>query len=254
VDLKRVRSQSFVPIARARYVRSGDTLRAGPNSTVALNWADGTRVLIGPNTQAFEVLKCQLNRKSKDQTSLFKLTMGRVWVRVLQVLTKKSSFEIQTPTATAGVRGTIFSVAVDASGQTAVEVLKGAVSVQTAGGTTEVGAGKVGRTAGQDAVVTDMDAAAQAQWEQETEILGPALDLDTPPEGLKLPPAGQQVIISGKAERGTTVTVNDRSVETDARGRFDAPLGAPSGSEMEVVVRATDAKGMTTERTLRATR
>ncbi len=65
-------------------------------------------------------------------TRLF-LSVGRIWVHVIRQFDYLVDFEVQTPSAVAGVRGTIFSVMVAPDGSTVVSVHKGKVSVSAAG-------------------------------------------------------------------------------------------------------------------------
>ncbi len=65
-------------------------------------------------------------------TRLF-LSIGRIWVHVIKQLNYVVDFEVQTPSAVAGVRGTIFSVMVAADGSTVVSVQKGKVLVSAEG-------------------------------------------------------------------------------------------------------------------------
>ncbi len=249
VELKKATAESFVALGAADYVRAGDTIRTGEDSTVTLNWANGERILMGPLT-TLQVLKCQMNRTSQAETSVFRLDVGHIWIRILKILSGQSKFEIHTPTATAGVRGTVFSVGVDANGETEVEVFDGKVALTARGQTTEVTAGKRIHVSAAGLTTSALEPEARSQWERRGDVLGPALELYELPSGNALPKAGEHIAISGKAERGATVTVNGEAVETDARGRFDILLTAPSEDEMTIEVTATDAKGMTTRRLL----
>ncbi len=65
-------------------------------------------------------------------TRLF-LSIGRIWVHVIRQFNYLVDFEVQTPSAVAGVRGTIFSVMVAADGSTVVSVQNGKVAVSAKG-------------------------------------------------------------------------------------------------------------------------
>ncbi|MGE5576790.1 MAG: FecR domain-containing protein [Syntrophothermus sp.] len=65
-------------------------------------------------------------------TRLF-LSIGRIWVHVIRQINYLVDFEVQTPSAVAGVRGTIFSVMVASDGSTVVSVQKGQVAVSAGG-------------------------------------------------------------------------------------------------------------------------
>src|SRR5690606_8519508 len=56
-----------------------------------------------------------------------------MWVKATSLVEVEDEFEISTPTATMGVRGTQFFVGVDESGDSTITVGAGVVAVQTAG-------------------------------------------------------------------------------------------------------------------------
>ena len=66
---------------------------------------------------------------SHDCTTQLDLAIGEVLVHA-EKLSSSSSFEVKTPTANAGVRGTIFSVWVSRQGDSLVRVLEGLVTVK----------------------------------------------------------------------------------------------------------------------------
>ena len=248
VSLKLHSATEFVPLGTRQRVGSGDTLQTGADSTVDLNWVDGTRIRLAPNT-TMTVRSCQINQSSGAETSLFDLGIGKVWVRVLKLLSQKSKFEVHTPTATAGVRGTIFSVQVDASGKTSVSVDEGAVVVNPASGgaatTSEVKA-KQALDLGADAVVHEMSGTELADWQTANDIKGPLVNLSAPAEGATCQ-AGGTVTVSGTVERGAQLTVNGQPVQAERKGQFSAPVTVPAGAKsLEVKLVARDARGYAT--------
>jgi WD40 repeat protein len=64
------------------------------------------------------------------QTLKIKLDSGQIWVNI-EGLEEGESFEVETPNATAAVRGTRFSVRVDKDGRTIITVVEGLVDVRT---------------------------------------------------------------------------------------------------------------------------
>ncbi len=236
----------FSVLGQREHVLAGTTVKTGPASAVTLNWVDGSRVRLGPETTV-RVRKCTMNTRTRATTSLFDLDVGRIWVRVLSVLGGQTKFEVHTPTATAGVRGTVFSVAVDPSGETRVAVYEGEVHVATEAAEATVSPGQ------QAAVGTDgRPEIARApedalNWQEQTGIIGPRLDLDVGPQ-VAVPAGATAVTISGVAEPGAQVSVNGTPVELDQRYRFtvEVPLGA--ATDGLIVVNAQDYRGATTVR------
>lgn len=66
----------------------------------------------------------------------FKLWSGNVFAKVKSLFSASSKFEVQTPTTTAGVRGTSFTVSVKPDGSTDVGVYSGAVALGDVGAST----------------------------------------------------------------------------------------------------------------------
>ncbi|MEA3400378.1 MAG: FecR family protein [Armatimonadota bacterium] len=241
----------FRALGATEHVLAGSTVKTTADSAVTLNWVDGSRIRLGPET-SINVRKCSLNTSTKETTSLFDLDAGRVWVRVLTMLRGKSKFEIRTPTATAGVRGTVFYVEVADAGETTVAVYEGAVSVEAEEVATTVRPQQQA-IAAEGSAPTVMPAVGDLAWEQHQGIIGPRLDLDIGPE-VTVAADQSTLTVSGVAEPGAKVTINGSPVELDPMNRFAAevPIGAaPDGM---LVVSATDVRGHATVRAIAVTR
>lgn len=104
---------------------SGDVLLAGPDSALALKFADGSRLLVRPETQvSFERL-VHVGASNIPMTRL-RLDAGSIDSRVQPVMGRR--YDIGTPTVNLGVRGTEFRTQVEAQSQiTRVEVIEGSV-------------------------------------------------------------------------------------------------------------------------------
>jgi hypothetical protein len=216
---------------------------------------DGTRIRLGANA-IMTVLQCQINRRSDAETSVFKLDAGEILVRVRKLLSGQSKFEIRTPTATAGVRGTIFTVKVGPGGQTQVEVLEGQVQVAASGREVSLAPGTEVDATAQGAQVHQLSPEQQAAWAREKSGLGPSLTVTAPAAGATVPAgtveikgqveAGAKVTISGQVEKGAKATVNLQSAHVNGLHRFTATLWAQPGAKLTVTVVATDWRGYTT--------
>ena len=248
VTAKLPRAGDFRPLADGSNVLAGTTVQTGPAGTLTLNWIDGTRIRVGSNT-IMTVLKCQINRTTQVETSLFKLDAGEILVRVRKLLSGQSKFEIQTPTATAGVRGTIFSVRVGSNGQTEVEVLEGQVMVDAQGRSLDLAPGTKATATGQRAEIGEVSPEDQAAWGKERAALGPYLEVSSlvPPGPGAAGPAAS-VEVTGRVEQGAKLTVNGKAVEVNEINRFRTEVTAPTGVErFEVTIVATDNRGYETK-------
>jgi len=194
---------AFLPLGDRTHVKAGDLVQTGEGGGVTLNWADGSRIRLGAAT-TMEVLKCQLNKGNESEAYLFKLDVGDIWVRVLKSLTEQSKFEIRTPTATAGVRGTVFSVSVKPDGATSVAVFHGKVKLATDSQELAIAERQVG-TVGSDrrGQVRSISAPEQAQWERNQEVARPAVAVEQP-VGDKLLAGATEVVVKGVANEPRT--------------------------------------------------
>lgn len=237
--------EEFVPLADRPRVAAGDMIRTDPNGRVDLHYVDGTRMRIGPATR-MTVLKSHHNAATQADVQTFKLDIGRVWIRVLKVLSQKSKFEVVTPTATAGVRGTIFAVEVKPDGETLVSVKEGKVAIGSGESRSEVEAGKMSR----GAKIATLDASERALWEQNETVAGPHLEVKQPVDGSTVA-VGEAVAISGVAEAGATVKINGQSQPLKLQKLFETTVTAPQKvGPFDITVEATDRRGLTTRRVI----
>ena len=107
----------------------GDRLETGPFSRAGL-LLDGHRLEMGPGS---ELLLVEVRSPERYRLSLW---LGRLWLAVETRL--GLDFRVETPAAIAGVRGTVFSVAVAGDGTTIIGVEEGTVVVSTPAGGNEV--------------------------------------------------------------------------------------------------------------------
>ena len=233
------------PLQDGDYVKAGDTVRTGEESTVELRWVDGTRMRLAPHTTV-EVRKCTFHQIEDTQTSLFYLRLGQIWVRLTKKLTTDSRFEVQTPTAVAGVRGTVFSVAVAPDGRTDISVYEGMVQVRAQRHEfllrerQRLAVDRMKGTLGPQ-TLTPADLAA---WQAQESLLLPYVQVD--PVGENNVVHEPSIVLHGRAEANALVTVNGQPVKLNSRGRFKQPLTLAIGPN-EITVMARDAQGRTTE-------
>jgi hypothetical protein len=129
VELRPPGADAFSAVTQDRNARAGSVLRTGADGRATLRWPDGTTRRVGPAT-TLTIEKCRFDKRREASLSQFTLSAGRVWVHVMKMLSAESKFEINTPTATAGVRGTTFALQVASDGATDVLVYEGEVEVR----------------------------------------------------------------------------------------------------------------------------
>ena len=240
--------EGFMPLADRPRVAAGDTLRTDARSQVDLRYVDGTRMRVGPNSR-LTVLKDQINRRTEAETTMFKLDLGRVWVRILKVLSQKSKFDVITPTATAGVRGTIFAVEVTPEGKTLVSVKEGKVAVKTGQTEAQVAQGQMM----EEGVPQAMAAAEKTAWAANESVALPHLEVRQPARAITVAP-GASIEVSGVAEPGATVTVDGKPQTLRLEKLFTAQVQAPSrAGTAEIVVEAKDRRGFVARQTISVT-
>ena len=107
----------------------GDVLRTDGSSQAMIEFNDGIKVALNENTM-FTILSRW--EKGKGFTRVLRLKHGEVWV---DTQGGPKPLEIETPVATAAVKGTEFDLLVDPNGQSTLTVMKGVVEFGTAFGT-----------------------------------------------------------------------------------------------------------------------
>jgi len=239
-----------IPLEVGRLVHTGDIVRVGPDSSVELRWArwaGGMRIKLESDT-TFVVAKATVNRSTGEEESQLRVEKGTVWIRLRRALTGKSKFEVETPTAVAAVRGTVFQVSVEESGISLVSVWDGTVDVRAKSGGEFTVSG--GATAQIDPSVElgeprSHSPVETAEWEQQISIIGPFLVVETPAEGETL--SAPECVVSGRAEPQSQVSIDGSPVPLSDEGIFSKTLDL---DEDEQVVRITARASDQTETTI----
>ncbi|MBN9031487.1 MAG: tetratricopeptide repeat protein [Rhizobiales bacterium] len=130
----------FVDITNWRAVElqqnllAGDVLRTNATGQLAVLFSDRTQVRLARNTS---LLVKNMARDGGD-TDL-ELQSGTIWARAER---GGSGVAVDTPAATAAIRGTDWSLTVDAGGKTSLIVLEGVVELKNAQGSVQVRQGE----------------------------------------------------------------------------------------------------------------
>jgi len=111
-------------------VHQDETIVTGPAATAEIELLDKTKLAVGPGARI--VLERFVYDAGSSNSISINLSKGAF--RFLTGLAPKESYEIRTPAASLGVRGTVFDIYVGGNGETAVLLLEGAVQACNVGG------------------------------------------------------------------------------------------------------------------------
>ncbi len=244
VEVRRSGKGEWKTLSSGGLIKTGDVVRSGKDGLAEFKWADGTRWKIMQGTE-IKVKKSIYNMVKKADQSQLELSTGKVFIRIIKALGPSSKFEVQTPTAVAAVRGTIFSVQV-ANGKTEVAVLKGKVWLSSDNKNThatgEIVPGEVGISSAPGSLNQCTDAAALAAFAKQTSIVLPQLDAEIKPL------QEDRVLISGSTEAGNAVLINEKKVRVLGNGKF--LFRATVGKAKTYTVVAIDKHGEQTTKVL----
>ena len=127
------------PVVRGQRLIAGSTLQTLDDASALVRLADGSTLLLSPNSQLeFESLAADAGGVRSE--ARLRLQQGQSEVRVNPARRAPARLQIQTPAAQAVVRGTVFRLRADED-LTREETLRGLVGVQAGGGGVSVGRG-----------------------------------------------------------------------------------------------------------------
>jgi FecR-like protein len=124
--LRRNNQRSFI-LARGDSLNPGDEVDTRGGGRVVIELTDGSVVIVHPNSR----IVISNFRAAASMREMFRILIGRVRIKVAHYGGKPNPYRVNSPTASILVRGTEFSVAVEPSGDTRVEVYEGLVEVQS---------------------------------------------------------------------------------------------------------------------------
>ncbi|MZQ85226.1 hypothetical protein GQF01_24220 [Paenibacillus sp. 5J-6] len=130
VTVKKGGGSKTYDVYESMSLNQGDTIYTGASSSVTLNLSSGDAdVTLGENA---EINVSDLNSSDGNKKSKLKVWAGSLWVKVKSLAGSNDEFEVETPTAVMGVRGTQFFVMVDpVTGAIKMAVGAGKVSAST---------------------------------------------------------------------------------------------------------------------------
>jgi len=126
------------PAEEGGYVLSGEIIETGERGFCRVVMPDGSFMEVLSDSR-IEFADSRANPSGVGSIILY---LGRLWAQIAESQEGNTAFEVQTPTAVAGVRGTLFSMAAGADGAARIGVESGEVMVEGDRGGVLVGAGK----------------------------------------------------------------------------------------------------------------
>src|SRR5919201_1728344 len=118
-------------------LRDGDAVRTDASGRAYITYADGTTLVVEPNTE----LAIDVSEKDNDLLVLITQNAGRVWYQISRTLSPDARYEVRSGSLAAVVRaGTTVAVDVTTDG-TNVTAIEGAADATSGGQTVTVTAG-----------------------------------------------------------------------------------------------------------------
>ena len=139
VQVLRSGSTESVNAANGMELAVGDTITTGDNGSAKLTFLDGSVMEIKANSK---ILVNELSTATTGSTTVsLKEMVGSTINRIGKLVDSSSKYEVETPAASAVVRGTIFDLVVQENGDTTVKSEQGSVSFTASGVTVTVNQG-----------------------------------------------------------------------------------------------------------------
>jgi hypothetical protein len=110
-------------------VAPGNIVRTGKGGRLELELPDGSFLRFDEDT-SFTVLASGYEKKGKRRDVRIRMILGKAWARVSRLLMGRGRFAIETPTAVAGVRGTVYRLNLNRDRSAVVKVYDGEVEVR----------------------------------------------------------------------------------------------------------------------------
>ncbi|OGO02461.1 MAG: hypothetical protein A2Y59_06500 [Chloroflexi bacterium RBG_13_52_14] len=140
VQVQKKGSTAWTNATNGMKLAEGDTLKTGGDGSAELRFFEGSVMEVKANSQ---VVIEDLSLAATGSTSVgLKQLLGNTVNRVGQLVDSASKYEVDTPAASAVVRGTAFNLAVKQDGFTTIQTAQGSVSFTAAGVTVTVNQGQ----------------------------------------------------------------------------------------------------------------
>jgi len=127
VELKRTKDTEWTKAELNMPVYFGDQVKTLEDGNITITFLDESLMTVQPNTHV--ALNTIISPLEKRNSVL--LFFGRIWNKARRKIVQMRGYEVQTPTAVLGVRGTEFEVGSYEDGTTLVRVASGGVMVDS---------------------------------------------------------------------------------------------------------------------------
>ena len=127
VEVKRTKDTEWTKAELNMPVHFGDQVKTLEDGSITVTFLDESLMTVQPNTHV--ALNTIISPLEKRNSVL--LFFGRIWNKARRKIVQMRGYEVQTPTAVLGVRGTEFEVASYEDGTTLVRVASGGVMVDS---------------------------------------------------------------------------------------------------------------------------
>ncbi|MEK7202979.1 MAG: DUF5667 domain-containing protein [Patescibacteria group bacterium] len=107
--IKKLNANDWIKITENMEIAPGDIIKTNNNSQVVINFYDNTVSRVDSNSEIkFEEISIDKENFAKTKVNIF-VNAGQIWSRVIQLMDKDASFEINSSITVATVRGTAFN-------------------------------------------------------------------------------------------------------------------------------------------------
>jgi hypothetical protein len=130
VTVTRASTETALPLASGENLAAGDVVRTGAQSSATLRFADGARLLVRPDSE-LKIERLTQSRAGASTTLRLERGSADSVVPPAKGASTPSRYEMRTPQANLGVRGTEFRTTADGSAMR-LEVLEGKVGARMA--------------------------------------------------------------------------------------------------------------------------
>lgn len=117
-------------LSQGEFLSEGDRVSTGEDSRIEIKLPDGSYVRYGEAT-TFELVSASYDATSKQRSINISMILGKTWAKVARLFGGRGRFAVATPTAVAGVRGTVYRLNVDEDNSVTVKVYWGEVVVNS---------------------------------------------------------------------------------------------------------------------------
>jgi len=126
VEVQRARTTAWIKAEAGMRLNEGDMVRTKSKSKIVIELDDGS---ITQLTSLSQMKMEKLSRSLRGKSTDMGMDQGKSWMKVKKLDVARDKFNVNTPTAVAGVRGTYFSSEVEQASDSTFDVFEGQVNV-----------------------------------------------------------------------------------------------------------------------------